>query len=164
MNRPAVVFSALLPLVLFCSVVKAQSPSSDGHFVVLAHGGEITQQRGSIPPTTLFSPEVSGLYRVSAYVEVTGPTSVSVSVCPSLSWTDDSMSLQANPNLVTPFAIADPCAQTNQNVAFSAGGSTIIRAVANTPVTLAVPTYPTVFPDGSPSYSLFITVERLSPL
>jgi hypothetical protein len=36
--------------------------------------------------------------------------------------------------------------------------------VANTPVTLAVSTYPTVFPDGSPSYSLFITVERLSPL
>jgi hypothetical protein len=79
------------------------------------------------------------------------------------------MTLQTNELMVSNYRWAptyiDPCAEnsTGPNVSYAAGGATIIRAVAGTPVTLAVQAEPAVFPAGSPSYSVFITVERLSP-
>jgi hypothetical protein len=59
----------------------------------------LTGKTGSIPPTTIFTPETDGLFRVSVYTEIMTSTWQSMSLCGNLSWYDDSPFLEQTPVL-----------------------------------------------------------------
>ncbi|HEV2382365.1 MAG TPA: hypothetical protein VG206_21575 [Terriglobia bacterium] len=110
----------------------------------------LKNQTAGIGPTALFTPTVSGLYRISTYVDV-GPPSNDAQVCGSLSWNDD---FSAHNNDLLWYVGGVPgCAFYGPNGEGS--NVLVIHAAANQPVTF-----------GTSSgrygvYTVLITVEQL---
>jgi hypothetical protein len=112
----------------------------------------LTNQTATIPTTTIFTPQQTGLYRASAYMNMTTPVSGGLWAV-LLNWNDD---VGAESTFL---AQLDTGASPPQDYGSSGTGvpdcTVIFRGLAGTPVTYQV--YGT--PAGT--YSLFIVVERL---
>ena len=148
------------PIYAQKNVCPAQGAPAGPHIV---NETEFTNQATPIASTTIFTPEVAGVFRISTYIEFTALAPVPWNVCPSVSWTDDSLTQHSvdlvtvlGGNLVSPYA----CIFNDPNENFSGSGTTVIRAQAGTPVVLDVSTL-AVAP-GEPPYSIYLTIERLS--
>jgi hypothetical protein len=117
-------------------------------------------QTAPIPTTTIFTPQQTGLYRLSAYITQT-QTSPTTLWLYQLNWTDDAGVestvvgqgvLQLNTSQTPPMAWgASPWSLGNP------GETTLFESKAGTPVSFYV-----AGPDqGGGTYSLYFTVERL---
>lgn len=159
---------AAVPVIvgLFISLAHAQQPVNP---IVLARNVEFTNQTASIN-TVLFTPKETGTFRISTYLELTQLSPIGIQVYVGLSWQDESLTAQATVVVIN--AIGSAYSQDNyeafntsnpdRNV--SASGVLVIRAIAGSSVSLTTNTYPNPYPSGAPPYSMYITVERLSPL
>jgi hypothetical protein len=114
-------------------------------------------QTATIPTTTLFTPKVSGLFRISAYLAMTTQGTTGGVWTFQVGWTDEA---GAEAPTEVPLYVTDNQRPPNafawgQNI--SGEQTVILRAIANTPVTY------TVFGDASAggAYEVFITAERL---
>jgi len=131
-------------------VVKAGIASTFSYVAISAAPNIVAQvsltgQTGSIPATTLLTPQANGLYRVSWVVVVTTASSTGSVISGQLTLADDSGPAGCYP-FVTP---------TSGTSTGSYGGMCVARANSGTPLSyfLAV--------SGTPTYELFITVEQL---
>jgi hypothetical protein len=98
----------------------------------------------------LFTPTSNGLYRVSAYANVT-PNSNPGAVCATLAWNDEAGSQSVQ--FLTGFF--GSCAQAGLDG--SGWGSVLVHSVPNQPVTLTIgPT-----DNSSGQFNVFVTVEQL---
>ena len=122
---------------------------------------------GSIPPTTIFTPEIDGIFRVSVYTEIMTSTWQSVSLCGNLSWHDDSPFLEQTPvltgfNGVGTGAIASLGCLNTLGPEGPTGNFTtrevVIRAKAHKPVTIDTVLTSPVSPFA---YSIHIVAEQL---
>ena len=115
----------------------------------------LKNQSQAIPLTTLFTPQKDGLFRISAFLEVTTRQAQSINLCYNLFWRDD-----------TP--VPESTVPTSQsglecvNVQILGGPdglaqfSFVTRLKANAPVN-----YDTIGTLQGAQYGLFITVEEL---
>ena len=124
---------------------------------VIVASRALTGRTTMIPTTTLFTPSVTGLYRVSAYIAM---STSGTTGCPwdlTLGWTDDAGAEQAQ-NLLQLSASAHP----PDAYGFGENALTqtaIMRAVAGSPITYNVPATGCSGDNGT--YELFLTAERL---
>ncbi len=123
--------------------------------------GKLPNQTAPIPPTTIFTPTQTGLYRLSVYGTLlkTGTTGLTWEF--NLAWTDDA-GAQSIPTLISAYDFqTGPFGQLYNlygNTAPIAGPATVFEAKAGQPITYSVTAAGD--PDGT-TYSLYYTLERL---
>ena len=108
---------------------------------------ELTDQGGDIGATTLYTPAASGLYRVSTYA-LTTTAGAGGTLDVTIGWTDDE---QAQSSVVVndmDLTVDKTAAQNTLFIRSTAAAITYATAIAGK--------------SGTPKYSLFIIVERLS--
>jgi hypothetical protein len=113
---------------------------------------------GPLPPTPIFTPKTSAMYRVSAYVEVEHLSKAKVTLIGKLQWTDTTVETwplifnnTTDEGINTGVAI---------NGSFNGSSSTIIFATANNPI--VVRTF--ITPGGSAQgleYNLRVVIENI---
>jgi hypothetical protein len=110
----------------------------------------LPNQSANIPTTTIFTPQQSGLYRASIYMEQTVPATDGNFWSFRLDWTDD-----AGAQELVPLLLND---SGQPAFAYEGGGgendSWTFRAIAGNPVRFSVE-------GGSGTYEVYLTVERL---
>jgi hypothetical protein len=109
----------------------------------------LTNQTAPIPTTTIFTPQATGVYRISAYITVTQPGDGQGVWSLEVFWTDDAgaeVSCLPNVNNAAkpPFAYANP-----------------IPALATFEAKAGVPVTFSVTGSTTGTYSLYFTVEQL---
>jgi hypothetical protein len=141
----AFVFSAAVLVPISSS--QSDSPQTE-QYVHIVKRLRLTGQSNGVPPTTLFKPSVTGLYRIAEYGVTTTPDpSSSSSIEPEFYWFDGTANQGTSPGA---FCLG------STNCWLSS--STVIHAQAGQPVTYQL------YLQGSPSsavYSWFVTVEKL---
>jgi hypothetical protein len=113
-------------------------------------------QRGSMPPTTLFTPTADGNYQVSINVEFIGPccsVNDGTSVTPTLTWSDNTKSYAGYVNGFD--APTDPRAVVPQNYNHP---TVNMHVKAGSPVQISVNASSCNCSTGNDSYNLFVTV------
>jgi hypothetical protein len=121
-----------------------------------------TNQTAPITSTTIFTPPISGLYRISSYMATTTPGTLDNGYWTLvLGWTDDAgvegMSPLELRGVVSPPNAFGFTAQAGDYNSFLGGGSSFVfRAIAGSPVTYSVLNTGT---DGT--YEVFLVAERL---
>jgi hypothetical protein len=153
-------YKALTGLALLITtfvVISGANPSDVPHSPVVVANLALKGQTAAIPITTLFTPKVTAMYRISTYMVMTTPATTNGLWALNLGWTDDAgvegpQQISAIDDTATPpNAYAFPPVQnTVQTV--------IIRALAGTPVTYSV-SIPGESAGGT--YEVFTTVEGL---
>jgi hypothetical protein len=116
----------------------------------------LTGQTSDIATATLFTPKVSGLYRVNTYMVQTTPLNSSYAWYLTIGWTDDAGVETCTGILYMNFGQAPPEAWATATS--TPGNVSIIEAIAGQPVTYGVSDY------GQPAggtYSVYITAEKL---
>ncbi|MGA9210460.1 MAG: hypothetical protein WB347_21880, partial [Terriglobales bacterium] len=110
----------------------------------------LTNETAAIAATTLFTPLVSGLFRVNIYMTITGGTCTGGTINPNVTWNDEngaqSLAEIGGPN--TMLSCSGGYAQ----------GSAVIHAVPGAPIQFLT-TFNSV--TGSPTYEAFVTMDRL---
>jgi hypothetical protein len=142
-------------LIGTCSLCFAQATTpttTTGFPRVVAHVS-LTGQSHGIPSTTVFTPTVSGLYRISAYMTLTVPQEQVGDWILGLGWNDDA-GTESTTLVEQPVSATPPFAyETNQNMnTFTFWAKTGIPVTYNVTVS------------GNPTgtqYELFFTIERL---
>ena len=154
MKRNAKLFALVSLSVLAGLILKSDRGHGQGaagsQFPLVIKQVFLTNQTASLGPVTLFTPTSEGLYRVSAYADVT-PSSNPGVVCGDLSWTDESGPETLSSLLLDFYG---ECAQANGNPGTS---SILVHAKPNQPVTISISTYDSF----AGQYNLFVTVEQL---
>jgi hypothetical protein len=156
-------FLLALALYMIPTTAVAQQSGFKPGVPVIVNETEFINQTAPLPATTIFTPTLAGTYRVSSYVEFTSLTSVQWEVCASLQWTDDSVTQQVGylSSAESSGGVCGAISYTNPNRNISAWGSVIIHPQAGSAVNLTIEAS---FPaPGAPAYSVYITIERLSP-
>ena len=144
-------FVALVTLGVQRSLGAASNSYS--HPVIVANLA-LTGQTAAIPETTLFTPTVTGLYRISTYMTMAQHGDGSSIWGVKLGWTDDA-GVESN-NAIQLFGASNP--PTAYDALGGTGGSvSTIECVGGTPVTYSVAKSGTF----GGMYSLYFTVERL---
>ena len=147
---------AISALVAICLCVSRGRGDVVSPFTEVVARVSLTSQTDAIPETTLFTTTASGIYRVSAYAEVTNPSSETLaqSVCGKLSWSDDSSVRQGSTLFLNS---GSGC--LNLGGGISGQATSVIRVKAQTPVTfqISVPQGNS----GSAQYGVFIVAERM---
>jgi len=115
---------------------------------------QLTHQTGAINDMPLFTPTADGLYRVSAYAEMT-TLGTDGEICGYLNWVDGAGTQRAD--LIKNLNGTGPCLFVYQPS--SATADTVISGKAGHPVAFEMGVFPPL--SGSPEYSLLITVEQL---
>src|SRR5437879_3945673 len=129
------------------------SPNTYSHPAIVANLA-LKGQTSAIPETTLFTPTVTGLYRISTYLTMTQHGDSTSIWGVRLGWTDDSGF--ENNGAIQLYAASNP--PTAYNALGGTGGSvSTFEAVGGTPVTYAIGKSGTF----GGTYSLYITAERL---
>jgi hypothetical protein len=149
----------LLPLAVFpllITRIHGQNGFSS-YAVVVTKRVVLKSQTGAILPTTLFTSEHKGLFRVSAYAETTQVGTQGL-VCGRLTWTDDAGEQSAPAWNGLPGGVLD-CLNVNSTV--SATGQTLILTTGHQPVTFGAQVNTTF--EGSPEYEVVIIVEEMQP-
>jgi hypothetical protein len=142
---------AVVISTLFLVRGRAQTSPSPESPVIIERLALRNQTAGTT--TTLFTPTVTRLYRVSAYAEVTIPDPNANCVGGEVSWTDDA-GAQAG-NLWTTNNGNLCVSSTAQG---SAQGEVVLLGKAGEPVTVEIYSYPDGFQG---QYTAVITVEEL---
>jgi hypothetical protein len=141
-------FATLVVLFSLTSIGFAQSSNTRGEPTTCSTlpcevaSVTLTAQTAAIPPTVIFTPTTSGLYRVSAYLS-TSPTAGSVWKY-ALTWSDDEKARNSGPQPVGPGTFG----------AFSA----TVQSAAGKAISYSVGAGAN--PTGS-TFNLVITVEQL---
>jgi hypothetical protein len=133
------------------------SPPSQSSPLIVAKVN-LTGQTTVIPSTTLFTPKVNGLFRISVYMTMTAQGNDGGAWDFSLNWADDAGAEALTPMLELNDQSAPPFAygyEPSQNFE----GTFAFRANAGTPVTYTVNNFN--FGRGDGTYEVFVTVERL---
>jgi hypothetical protein len=122
----------------------------------------VINQTTAIPTTTIFTPQHTGLYRISSYMATTTPGTLDSGYWVLwLGWTDEAGAeimapLELRGVVVAPYDYGFTPSIGDAN-AFPGGGSSfVVRAIAGTPVTYAVTNGGT-----NGTYEVFLVVERL---
>lgn len=131
----------LFILLLFVGVSIADNPHTP-HAPIVVAAPTFLSQIASLPATAVFTPPVTGLYRVSAYEEVIPWDSCGCSMNVQLLWTDDNRTNAVNPLI---------------SGAYFGQGSAVVYAAANTPINISAQ----VTLAAGQSYNLFVIVEQL---
>jgi hypothetical protein len=142
----ALAFSA----AVLVPVSSSQSDSSQTvQYVGIIKRLTLKGQVGGVPPTTLFKPSVTGLYRVAAYAVTTTPdTTATGSIEQTYSWFDGTASQGTSSGGLCLFSTG--CWNSF---------STVIRAQAGQPVTYTLSLVGGT--QGNSVYSWFVVVEKL---
>jgi hypothetical protein len=106
-------------------------------------------QTTSIPPTTIFTPPTSGLFRISVYMVATGGFDNLGNWNAKINWTDD-----AGPESTVSWLSLNAFTPPNA----WAQNSIVIEAAAGEPATISI-SAGTQYP--GPTYSLFLVVEQI---
>lgn len=175
-----------LLLVLLAGWVSSSEPSTTTTLPKVVKKLALTNQTSTIPATTLLTPSVSGLYRISVYMVQPFPkTSSCGNSCGSLvanfQWTDDGgTQVMSSPGpgvaMNTPIAInldaasgqgTPSCAQNNSGTCIPAwenfggaqlpGATFVVRVNAGTHLVYSV----TGQVGSGVAYDFFLTVEQL---
>jgi hypothetical protein len=152
MKRTAKLFSVMVLLILTGLILKGddrgQSQSSVRSPVIISQHFLLNRTTYS-GPVTLFTPKFDGLFRITAYGNLTPPSNPG-QMCPTVSWTDEMGSQTLFIFIAGP---GNVCATTSTG---SNSGTVLIHAVPNSPV---------IFDPGiqgfSGQYNLLFTVEEL---
>jgi hypothetical protein len=129
------------------------APTTVGLPLVVAQGAMLNQS-GPIPTTTVYTPALDGMFRLSVYATMTNSSGNGQQWLVNVGWTDDvrqfteSGALFGNDNESIPFMTLGAGAPQGAVIPF--------KAKAGTPVTYSVDGGP----DGS-QYSIYYALERL---
>ena len=140
----------------------ASPPTFPGPHVVATT--TVINQTAAIPTTTIFTPQHSGLYRISSYMATTTPGTLDLGYWVLwLGWTDEAGAeimapLELRGVVVAPYAygFTTSIGDANSFPGPGGGSSFVVRAIAGTPVTYAVTNGGT-----NGTYEVFLVVERL---
>jgi hypothetical protein len=135
------IYTVLVLFLLLCVPVFAQSPK------IVAHV-DLINQTNTIPATALLTPPSSGLYRVSAYMDVTSYTQSGSIWYLNIGWTDTAGHRSKQ------FAVQQT---PNHNGPTWAEGTVVAGDVAGRPLNYSV----TLDGEDYAPFDLFITVEQL---
>lgn len=121
----------------------------------------LTSQTTSLGPTTIITTGAAGLYEVDVYFLVTAGSATST-VGTTIGWTDpagaqSAMMQGANTNRSALFLNASGTALSTATTGTWLSGTMPIRCTASSAIT-----YTTAVVNGPPTYSLYISVRRLS--
>ncbi len=147
----AFVFVALVTLGVQRSLGAASNSYS--HPVIVANLA-LTGQTAAIPETTLFTPRVTGLYRISTYMTMAQHGDSGSLWGVKLGWTDDA-GVESNTQIQL-FASSNP-PKAYDGLGGTGGSVSTVECVGGTPVTYSVGKSGTF----GGIYSLYFTVERL---
>jgi|SRR5215467_11688830 len=146
MKRPVITLA--FTVLLLCLISEG---SNVIHIVVAIRNIGLHAQTQPIPQSNLFKTgEATGLYRVSWYTVVTSTTATSGAISGQLQYTDDDLGAE-----VMPFMSNVSASQVGPS-----SGSALFRAVKGT-VAYSVAFDSNV--NGTPTYNLHMTVERVAP-
>jgi hypothetical protein len=120
----------------------------------------LENQTNAIPTTTVFTPTVSGLYRIHAYMTVPGSANSSNPGYwqMNLGWTDQA-GVEAVGDVIQTFANATPPGAFGFGTTGVPGVVLLVQSEAGQPITYSVTGAGTPYDNGT--YSLFFAVERL---
>jgi hypothetical protein len=147
----------LLAVVGLAAARSGSTQSSSPASPTIVASVALANQTAVIPPTIIFTPTHTGLYRLSVYMTQTVSVPRSVSLWKyNLSWVDDA-GIEGTRAGILPLGTDQkpPSAWGTSNV-YSPGGTAIFEAIAGQPVSYSVLNNN---PEGS--YSLYLTVEQL---
>jgi hypothetical protein len=156
---------ALLLAAFGLAAARSTNTSSSPASPTIVATVSLPNQTAPLPSTVLFTPDTTGLFRVTAYMTEVVPLTNNGSVDTwiyHLGWTDDAGKESGNgqhgimllqTNLTPPSAWA---ATLNTS---SPGLTSIVEAVGGAPVTFSMSKAGSV--NGPSTYSLYITVEQL---
>jgi len=156
MRKVLFIIVAIAGLVTFGVRATLGNPNGLSSPVIVAKGNFLNQN-APIEPTTIFTPTVTGLYRVSAYAVVSKKDPAGSSVWTyGLSWTDSGGPEAAYPGQ---YQYGKNHGQFLNEISMPGGGpSTVIEAAAGKPIMVSMSQ------GGNPDnaeYSLFYAVEQL---
>ena len=147
----------LFPTFALAQSSKAVSSTIPFPSPLIVAKGKLVNQTATIPPTTIFTPTQSGLYRLSLYATVTRTDLSSQSYWfVNAGWTDDAKTVSQDAILFTTGNVLGPF--SFEGVALLGGAVIPLEAKAGTPVTYSITQGGN--PDNS-AYSLYYTLERL---
>ena len=153
MKRATACAGILVSLLMVLSLLHGEEDEGEHHAKIIARVS-LTGQTGAVPATTLFTPREDGLFRVSAYLVVTGTNNAQQGACFDLRWTDDSLTL--SPSLGFSFPPTPVGPGNCGKIGARAQATIVIRAKAHTPVSFLTNLFGPAFP-----YDFFITAEKL---
>jgi hypothetical protein len=113
-----------------------------------------TGRTTTIPITTIFTPRVSGLFRIAPYLAVTSPGVGNGAWMLSINYTDEAGAEQIDETFVNNNAL--PPRAWSPTIVNGGAAPFVFRAIAGSPVSYSVSAAQT-----SGTYELFLTVERL---
>lgn len=116
----------------------------------------LKNQTAPIPPTTLFTPPQTGLYRISAYMTQIVPTPGSNGQWSlALTWSDDAGLENSGSSGPVSVFTGNAGYGSFEGIEGPPGGVAIIEAVAGQPVSFSVDS------GGGGTYSCYFVIERL---
>jgi hypothetical protein len=120
---------------------------------------DLTAQVAAIAATTLYTPTLTGMFRISAYLKVTTPDATSSTLGPvTITYTDGSdLVAQSNVMLMANEAGAAVTSNSGNTTAAKLIGSMVIYAIAVTPIQYAVAYTST----GTMAYEVHLKLEAM---
>jgi hypothetical protein len=120
----------------------------------------VENQTAAIAPTTVYTPTVSGLYRIHAYmtVPVAANSQNPGNWYMNLGWTDEA-GVEAMNGFIQTFAASTPPQAYGEGLSGVPGVVLMVQSAAGQPITYSVTGNSPPYDNGT--YSLFFTVERL---
>ncbi len=158
MYKALCVVALLLAIFALTSGSKPADASATGlPSPVIVARGKVLNQTLPIPTTTIFTPEQTGLYRLSVYATLTaGAENTNSYWSYNPVWTDDSGVLSNAGGIL--FSNDGSKGSFDWSNVNTIGSTIVLEAMAETAITYSVSQYGP--PDGS-VYSLYYTLERL---
>ena len=157
MQKTVYIAAALVCMIAFTVRGTMGTQSATTSSPVIVAKGSFLNQNAPIPPTTIYTPTVTGLYRVAAYAVITKNDLTGGSLWTySLNWTD-----AGGPESTFPGLYRDGKHRGGflNDISIQAGGpSTVIEAGAGFPIQVSMIQGGTA---DSAEYSLFYAVEQL---
>jgi hypothetical protein len=151
-----------LAVLLLPTFAIAQSSNSATPFPspLIVAKGKLKNQTAPIPTTTIFTPTLDGLYRLSVYMTQTvATTNTQVAWSFNATWTDDAGDEAAPGMLFSPVDDTPPGSYDNLNGG-SPGNTLLLQVKAGTVVTYSTTLTPLTATEGG-TYSLYYALERL---
>ncbi len=133
-------------LCVYAAGSMAQNPKAQAQLPTVVASKSFLGQTQSIPRTTLFTPQSSGVYRVTVYEETSSDVGGYLPEA-FLSWTGGFTSYRAPVRTTS----------AHQNGTFEASGQLTINDTAGKPIQLIV----TENPNEQGTYNLYVVVEKL---
>jgi hypothetical protein len=156
MNKKPCVAAILFALIVSAGHHSSAAPIKTFSYPVVVATGRLVNQTAPIQPTTIFTPNQDGIYRLSVYGTLTRADATSNSVWyVGATWNDDAGSQNAD-SILGGISNIQGQFSTYDFFGGSGGPSVVFEAKASTPIAY----YVSGTPDNS-EYSLYYALERL---